>query len=258
MWFVKNIKMKRILIILILAFNVVIFAQNDSIKSSFNNWNGGGIDLQSNYLITPVSKKIVLDSLKKKSNNNENLIIFFFPSEDSLKKDSYIRQIKDLSKKPEFNSSFLIGVPYITGIKDEDNVYFEKHLVQDVECFIYTSNYNLLDRAQKLKKDFKINKSLDVALSIYNVSINKEAVCVRENRINYIGENLLIEFLNPNYNDHEKIENLYKSFEALQKKNVDLENKTNKMNSEINQLKEEILKLKDSNIELREKLKLDK
>lgn len=255
--------MRFFIVLSILVISRVVFAQEKSETKQENNlsfnYELNLIKSDSRfYITTDTSKKIKLDSLNKWSKNNDNLIIFFFPSEDPIKKKHYINQVKEVSKNTKFKESFIIGVPYITGVKDEDNVYFEDHLVQDVECFIFTSNKVLLERAISLKKEFKLSEVKDVPQNVYFINIDKESICVREDRIKYIGDNLLTEFLCPNYSDKENIQILLTKTNKLEKENSNLLEDIKRITDQFKNLDDEVKKLLESNAELREKVKLDK
>lgn len=258
--------MKKIILnIFVITICNLVFSQTDSLKT---NLNFGKIDLsnqfpsKTKYSFTNVSKKVSIDSLKKNFkkyfDEYSNAIIFFFPSEDSLKNKSYRSQVKKLVESPKFQNAFIIGIPYITGVNDEGNVYFENHLVQDVECFIYTKNHKLISRTEKLKKEFQVKKVLQVSLNMFQISIKSDAVCVRENRIRFSGENFIFEFLTPTYNLEEKVDILTEKMKLVEEKSLKNE-KEIEFQKKINAtLKNQITDLEKSNSEIRAKLKLDK
>ena len=99
------------------------------------------------YKFADTSKKFTAKYFKDYFSPNEKGVVFFYPNDDSLKKVDFENQIVSITKDPRFKNAKIVGVPYKTGVKDEDNVYFEKHIVTNTECFVYSKDSLSVNKA---------------------------------------------------------------------------------------------------------------
>ncbi len=144
----------------------------------------------------------------------EKGIIFFYPNDDSLKKIDFDIQVKIIAKDTRFKNAKIIGVPYKTGIKDDDNVYFEKHVVTNTEFFVYSKDSLSVNKALKNETNFT-KKTKQMPIDFYLIDISKESICVKEKRIEFC-KSFILEFLDPTLTQNEKIDDLSKRLLILE------------------------------------------
>ena len=113
------------------------------------------------YKFADTSKKYTVKYFKDYFAPYEKGIIFFYPNDDSLKKIDFESQIVSITKDPRFKNAKIVGVPYKTGVKDEDNVYFEKHIVTNTECLVYSKDSLSVNKALKNESNFN-KKTKDI------------------------------------------------------------------------------------------------
>lgn len=176
------------------------------------------------YKFADTSKKYTVKYFKDYFAPYEKGIIFFYPNDDSLKKIDFETQIVSITKDPRFKNAKILGVPYKTGVKDEDNVYFEKHIVTNTECLVYSKDSLSVNKALKNESNFN-KKTKDIPSEFYLIDISKESICVKEKRIEFC-KAYILEFLDPTLTQNDIIKDLTKRM-------VILESQTNHFHQEL-------------------------
>ncbi len=194
------------------------------------------------YKFADTSKKYTVKYFKDYFSPYEKGVIFFYPNDDSLKKIDFESQIVSITKDPRFKNAKIVGVPYKTGVKDEDNVYFEKHIVTNTECLVYSKDSLSVNKA--LKNESNFNKKIkDIPSEFYLIDISKESICVKEKRIEFC-KAYILEFLDPTLTQKEIIQDLTRRM-------LILESQTNHFNQEL-VAKNELIKAQTKRIDLLE------
>ena len=158
------------------------------------------------YKFADTSKKYTVKYFKDYFAPYEKGVIFFYPNDDSLKKIDFESQIISITKDPRFKNAKIIGISYKTGVKDADNVYFEKYIVTNTECLVYSKDSLSVDRALKNESNFN-KKTKDIPSEFYLIDISKESICVKEKRIEFC-KAYILEFLDPTLTQKEMIQDL--------------------------------------------------
>jgi len=158
------------------------------------------------YKFADTSKKYTVKYFKDYFAPYEKGVIFFYPNDDSLKKIDFESQIISITKDPRFKNAKIVGVPYKTGVKDEDNGYFEKHIVTNTECLVYSKDSVSVNKALKYESNFN-KKTKDIPAEFYLIDISKESICVKEKRIEFC-KAYILEFLDPTLTQKEIIQDL--------------------------------------------------
>jgi hypothetical protein len=230
--------MKTFFLVCIITFSSKIYGQvkNDSIFFSGQN-----------YMIY----KTALTGVKIKSENLISLlapfergIFFFYPDVDSTKRVNYNNQIKELASSTEFKNAKVIGIPFIEAKTDDANVWLDTYIITGIQCFIYTKNDKDLIRALKMNSEI-ISDQKNLPQFFSRIDVNKEEVCVKDNRIIFF-EKIINEFLSPQLTKDEKIDLLIVNqnliFEKISSQNAQIE----KLKSEISDLRKELEKQSSS------------
>jgi len=194
-----------------------------------------------NYLIyrsAMTSKKINSKDLLEMIKPNQRAVFFFYPEIDSAKRVNYDNQIKELAEGPRFKDATLIGIPFIEAKTDEDNVSLDSYIITGIQCIIYTKDDKDLKRALRLNSEI-IRDQKDLPTYLSRIDVNKEELCVNENRIIFF-EKVIVEFLSPQLSKDEKMDMLIESQELLRYQ-VDNQNRMIvKLEKQIDDLKKQV------------------
>ncbi len=158
---------------------------------------------QENYKFIDSAKKYFGKDFIKYFKPAKQGVVFFYPNEDISKKVAFEDQIKEIAKEERFKNFKIIGISYKPGVKDADNVYFENHLITNTECFIYSTDSLIIDRALNNDGNFsKINKKSPA--DFYQIDINKDGICVKEKRIQFC-RTFILDVTSPILSEKEKV-----------------------------------------------------
>jgi len=170
----------------------------------------------------------------------ERGIFFFYPDIDSTKRVNYDNQVKELAASNEFKGAKVIGIPFIEAKTDAANVLLDTYIITGIQCMIYTKNDKDLIRAIKMNSEIIIDqKNLPPFFS--RIDVNKEELCVKENRIIFF-EKIINEFLSPQLTRDENIDLLIINQNLMLEKITSQSAQIEKLKSEITDLKKELEK----------------
>jgi hypothetical protein len=195
--------------------------------------------------------KTALTRAKIKSENLISLlapfergILFFYPEIDSTKRVNYDNQIKELAASADFKNAKVIGIPFIEAKTDDANVWLDSYIITGIQCIIYTKNDKDLIRALKLNSEI-IRDQKNLPQFFSRIDVNKEELCVKENRIVFF-EKIINEFLSPQLTRDEKIDLLIDNQNLILLKISSQSDQIEKLKSEISDLKKELEKQSNS------------
>jgi len=168
----------------------------------------------------------------------ERGVFFFYPEIDSAKRVNYDYQIKELAEGPRFKDAKVIGIPFVEAKTDEDNIWLDSYIITGIQCMIYTKDDKDLVRALSLNSEIiRDQKGLPVNFS--RIDVNKEELCVKENRIIFF-EKVIDEFLSPQLSKDEKIDIMIQQQKLLLDQVSSQSTKISNLEKEIKELKEQI------------------
>lgn len=194
-----------------------------------------------NYLIYRTamsSKKINSKDLLGMIKPNQRAVFFFYPEIDSAKRVNYDNQIKELAEGPRFKDAKVIGIPFIEAKTDEDNIWLDSYIITGIQCMIYTKDDKDLVRALSLNTEIiRDQKGLPVNFS--RIDVNKEELCVKENRIIFF-EKVIDEFLSPQLSKDEKMDVLIENQKLLLIQVEQQNGMIGKLEKQIEELKKQV------------------
>lgn len=176
------------------------------------------------YETAPKGSNINVDSLINLFNKKRGVVFFY---QDNPLKDTNEMQVKTIAEDSRFINAKIIGIPCEPNKNDRDNVKLGELFISQVACIVYTSDSTDLYRAASQIKYFSVSKE-NLPPNFYEVRLLNESLCVASNRILF-HDMLLMEFLDPQYSNEEKVSNL--------------QDEVNNLNSEVNRLNEIIQSL---------------
>ena len=221
--------MKTFFLLCTLTFVTQIYSQ---VKSDSTFYHGSNYKI---YKTALTGTKINSVDLISMLNPHDRGVFFFYPDIDSAKRLNYDNQIKELAASPQFKGAKVIGIPFIEAKTDAANVSLDSYIITGIQCIVYVRNDKDLTRALKMNPEIiRDQKNLPTFFS--RIDVNKEELCVKENRIIFF-EKIINEFLSPQLTRDEKIDHL------IDKQNLILEIITSQI-AQIEKLKSEITELK--------------
>lgn len=186
-------------IILFLLFSSSSFSQFDK-KYRIEEIAAIGLTFNSNEIIKSFSP-------------HHKGILFFYPEVDSVKRKHFDDQLIEIASNERFKGAIVAGYPFIETKNDQGNVHFDNYIVSNVQCIVYCENQVDLNKALTSSGVF-LKNTKDMPPNFYLIEINKEALCVKEDRIAFY-EKLILDFLDPQYTQGERLIQLQNSQEKM-------------------------------------------
>ena len=128
-------------------------------------------------------------------------------------------------------------------MNESDNVHFDSLIITDIQCIVYCKDSALMNKVLRDNEVFYVVKE-SLPKHFYLIDIDKNAICVRDNRITFFGA-LVLDLMDPKYSTQEQLEMMRKEMKVMTEDLIAKQKKIDSLENANKDLTERLLKIEE-------------